>query len=275
LGAAGVFQEITPPEVKAGIGQKATSNQTKGGPFAMAVDPVNLGTVYAGTLFQSVWKSTDCGATWRKIAIGTNAAEVNSGMNWTFGIDLQDPNVVYTNSGYDSNGLFKSTDGDVNWTDIWSRKSEPVLGKAFTYNFANVIAIDPADQQHILLTFHESCLAPHPATCIDETMDAGATWRIIDGRPAGMATKARSSSFSTTPAPGSGARRRTDSGVRRTAARGGDRGARSHRREYSRRRRRRRDGRMTSAEKVLWKTAVSGFELDCRWSPVASGRRGA
>ena len=34
----------------------------------MAVDPVNLGTVYAGTLFQGVWKRTDCGATWKVIA---------------------------------------------------------------------------------------------------------------------------------------------------------------------------------------------------------------
>jgi hypothetical protein len=183
LAAAGVFEEITPATVKAGIGSKTTDNQTKGGPFAMAVDPVNLGTVYSGTLFQGVWKSTDCGATWKLIATGTNATDVNRGMNWTFAIDPQEPQVVYTNSGYGSNGLFKSTDGGVNWTDIWSGKSQPVLSKAFTYNFANVIAIDPSDHLHILLTFHEACLAPHPATCIVESMDAGTTWRIIDGQP--------------------------------------------------------------------------------------------
>src|SRR6478609_3876405 len=81
LAAAGVFEEITPPMVKAGIGSKTTDNQTKGGPFAMAVDPVNLGTVYSGTLFQGVWKSTDCGATWKLIATGTSATDVNRGMN--------------------------------------------------------------------------------------------------------------------------------------------------------------------------------------------------
>jgi hypothetical protein len=183
LAAAGVFEEITPPAVKAGIGSKTTDNQTKGGPFAMVVDPVNLGTVYSGTLFQGVWKSTDCGATWKIIATGTSATDVNRGMNWTFGIDPQDPEVVYTNSGYGSNGLFKSVDGGVNWTDIWSQKSQPVLSKAFTYNFANVIAIDPANHLHILLTFHEACLPPHPATCIVESMNGGSTWRIIDGQP--------------------------------------------------------------------------------------------
>jgi hypothetical protein len=149
----------------------------------MAVDPVNLGTVYSGTLFQGVWKTTDCGAHWTKIATGSNGDDVNRGMNWTLAVDPQEPNVVYTNSGYGSNGLFKSLDGGVNWTDIWSGKSQPELAKAFTYNFANVIAIDPSDHQHILLTFHEACLAPHPATCIVESFDAGSSWRIIDGEP--------------------------------------------------------------------------------------------
>jgi hypothetical protein len=183
LAADGVFEEITPPEVKAGIGMKTTDNQMKGGPFAMAVDPINQGTVYAGTLFQGVWKSSDCGANWTKIATGTNASDVNRGMNWTFVIDPQDAQVLYTNSGYGSSALYKSIDGGVNWVDIWSKASQPNLGKAFQYNFANVIAIDPSDHLHILLTFHESCLAPHPATCIAESKDAGATWRLIDGEP--------------------------------------------------------------------------------------------
>lgn len=183
LAAAGVFEEITPPVVKAGIGMKTPDNQTKGGPFAMAVDPHNQGTLYAGTLFQGVWKSIDCGATWTEIATGSNAADVNRGMNWTFAIDPQDTEVVYTNSGYGSNGLFKSVDGGVNWTDIWSGASQPELGKAFQYNFANVIAIDPSDHLHLLLTFHEMCLPPHPATCIAESTDGGSSFRLIDGDP--------------------------------------------------------------------------------------------
>ena len=182
LGARGVFEEITPPAVKAGIGQSAPSGK-KGGTFAMAVDPVNQGTVYAGTLFQGVWKTTDCGSSWKLIASGTDGKEVNSGMNWTFAIDPQDPNVVYTNSGYGTNGLFKSTDGGVNWTDVWSKTSQPELGKSFEYNFANVVAIDPHDHEHLLLTFHEPCKAPHTPTCIAESKDAGASWTLFDGEP--------------------------------------------------------------------------------------------
>jgi len=139
--------------------------------------------VYAGILIQSAWKSSDCASSWTLVASANNSADVNRGMNWTLAVDPIDANIVYTNSGYGSNGLFKSKDGGVNWTDIWSGKSQPELGKAFMYNFANVIAIDPSDHEHILLTFHEACLAPHPATCIVESMNGGDTWRIIDGEP--------------------------------------------------------------------------------------------
>ena len=183
LAPPGVFEEITPPEVKAGIGTKRDDGQTRGGTFAMAVDPVNHGTLYAGTLFQKLWKSTDCGATWQAIATGTSGDDVNRGMNWTLAVDPTDPDVVYTNSGYGSNGLFKSVDGGVNWLDIWSGASQPELGKSFQYNFANVVAIDPDDHLHVLLTFHEECLAPHPKTCIAETTDGGDSWRLIDGEP--------------------------------------------------------------------------------------------
>lgn len=183
LAAPGVFEEITPPEVKAGVGSQMSDGQTRGGPFAMAVDPVNLGTVYSGTLFQGVWKTTDCGASWAKVPTGTNGSDVNRGMNWTLMVDPQEPNVVYTNSGYGSNGLFKSSNGGVDWEDIWSGQSQPELGKAFMYNFANVIAIDPEDHRHLLLTFHEACLPPHASTCIVESKDAGATWEIHDGKP--------------------------------------------------------------------------------------------
>src|SRR5258706_588364 len=75
LPTEGVFEEITPPQVKAEIGTKQADGQTRGGTFAIAVDPVNQGTVYAGTLLSKVWKSTDCGATWNVVATGTNAMD--------------------------------------------------------------------------------------------------------------------------------------------------------------------------------------------------------
>jgi hypothetical protein len=93
LAPEGTFEEITPPNVKAGLGTKRADGQVRGGTFAIAVDPLNHGTIYAGTVFQKVWKSADCGTTWRAIATGANAASVNGGMNWTLVIDPVDTNV--------------------------------------------------------------------------------------------------------------------------------------------------------------------------------------
>ena len=179
LAATGVFEEITPPEVKAGIGVVRDG----GGTFAIAVDPVNQGTLYAGTMFSKVWKSVDCGATWTHISTGRNGSLVDSGMNWTFAIDPQEPKVVYTNSGYGSNALYKSSNGGVDWDVVWPPPSQPELADAFQYNFANVVAIDPYNHSHLLLTFHESCRPPHTATCIAESLDAGVSWRLLDGEP--------------------------------------------------------------------------------------------
>jgi photosystem II stability/assembly factor-like uncharacterized protein len=179
LGAEGVFEDITPPDVQANTNITANA----GGSFAMAVDPANPGTVYIGTRHSKLWKTTDCGATWTAIATGRNGADINRGMNWTLAIDPTDTNIVYTNSGYGSNGLYKSRNGGVDWEVIWPPPRQPQLARAFTYNFVNLVVLDPANRLHFLLTFHESCLPPHPAICIAETSDGGSTWRLIDGKP--------------------------------------------------------------------------------------------
>lgn len=178
LAPIGTFEDITPPTVAQNDGMG-----DKGGTFAIATDPVHEGVLYMGTIHQGLWKTSDCGANWDLIADGMNGDNVGTGMNWTLAVDPVEPDTVYTNSGYGSNGsgLYKSLDAGMTWSVIWPPAGQPELGEAFTYNFANVIAIDPDDHQHILLTFHESCLPPHPETCIAESSDAGATWRLIDG----------------------------------------------------------------------------------------------
>ena len=163
LGAVGAFESITPPLGPSPSGVDGGPFQQTG-TFAIAADPVNQGTLYAGTFQQGVWKTTDCGANWTEIATGQNADVVNTGMNWTFAVDPEAPQTVYTNAGYGTkgSGLLKSTNGGVDWDIIWPPAAQPDLSAAFTYNFANVIAMDPSNHLHILLTFHEACLAPHP-----------------------------------------------------------------------------------------------------------------
>lgn len=182
LAAVGVFEDVTPP--MAIVNGSATT-------FAIAADPLHLGTFFVGTTYNKLWKTQDCGATWTAIATGTNGAAVNSGMNWTIAVDPIVPDVVYTNSGYgmDTNGLYKSTNGGIDWALVWPPPLQPELAMAFTYNFANVIAMDPSDHLHILLTFHETCLPPHPGTCIAESTDGGGSWRLIDGQAGWVGTE--------------------------------------------------------------------------------------
>jgi hypothetical protein len=104
-------------------------------------------------------------------------------MNWTFAVDPIEPEVIYTNSGYTNSHLWKSSNGGGDWEQLWPPPAQPELATAFQYNFANVVALDPFDHHHLLLTFHEPCLPPHASTCIAESMDAGASWTLLDGEP--------------------------------------------------------------------------------------------
>ena len=175
LPAAGTFENINPPGI---------TYQN----FAFAVDPNNAGVVYVGTDKHKIWKTSDCGATWAVIDTGRNAAAIDGGINWTLLIDPQDPKVLYTNAGYGTNLGYKSVNGGVDWDVVWP-PPDGTLADVVAYNFANVFAIDPLDHQHLLLTFHGECKAPYTASCIGETKDGGATWRLANGDPKMVGTE--------------------------------------------------------------------------------------
>ena len=177
LAAAGKWENVTPP-VKELPGNAPCPY---GGAFVM--NPQDPATVYVGSCNEGLWKSTDCGASWSHIDTGKNGDVLDGGRQWTFVIDPTDPQVLYTNSGYGSksNGAFKSTNGGVDWEQIWP-PSDPVEAKIVEYNFVGGVAMDPSDHRHLLITFHAKCAAPHPEACFGESKDAGATWRMVDGQ---------------------------------------------------------------------------------------------
>jgi hypothetical protein len=160
----------------------------------VAADPVNSGTVYLGTgsanntpKGEGLLKSTDCGATWTKVSTGANASDLDQGVQWTLVIDPIVTGVVYTNSGYGQNGLWKSTNGGVDWSDVWP-PSDPVLSSIVQYNFVGNLQPDPDPQNHLhlLMTFHAGCTRPSATTmegCFAETRDGGDTWTMHFGTP--------------------------------------------------------------------------------------------
>lgn len=177
LAPAGTWEEITPP-VQPLPDQEPCPY---GGAFAM--NPLDPSMLWVGTCNQGVWKSNDCGATWEHINTGTNGDVLDSGRQWTFAIDPSDPDILYTNSGYGafSNGAFKSTDGGVNWEQMWP-PSDPELATVVEYNFVTAVVMDPLDPDHLLLTFHATCGAPYAEACFGESEDGGTTWRLVDGQ---------------------------------------------------------------------------------------------
>jgi hypothetical protein len=174
LGPVGTWEKITPPDVAAGLATMMPNDAS--GTFAFAADPVNAGTIYVGTVYQKMWKSTDCGSTWTPLGTGNHASSWDHAMNWTFAVDPLDPQVVYTNSGYGTmgSGLFKSVNAGVDWDILWPPPAQPDLAAHFQYNFANVVTLDPSDH--------------NAQMCIAESLDAGASWKLIPGDPswAGM-----------------------------------------------------------------------------------------
>lgn len=183
LPAAGTWEHVSPPDVMAEL---PGPEDCQFGVSAFVMDPSDYATLYLGTCEMGVWKSTDCGATWAHVNTGPGGSALDTGRQWNFAIDPNDPNVLYTNSGYnggpEGSGEFKSTDGGVSWSQVWP-PSDPDLASIVEYNFVGGIAIDPDDHQHLLLTFHAKCSAPYNEACIGESNDAGATWRLINGDP--------------------------------------------------------------------------------------------
>jgi hypothetical protein len=167
-----VWEDISPPQVD-------NAGPTRLGPNfglkALVINPKDPRVLYVGTDTQGIYKTTDCGSTWFKANTGANADKMSSGRNWSMVIDPVDPEVLYSCNGYGELGVFKSTNGGVDWQQTFSdafRKTTPYSG------FVMKISMDPGDHRHLLASFHAPCVE---AGCIAETKDAGASWVLLPG----------------------------------------------------------------------------------------------
>jgi hypothetical protein len=169
----GVWKNITPRDV----------DLTRGDYFgmqAMVVDPVDPSTVYAGRAMDGIYKSTDCGANWRKISTGRNSHRMASGRSWTMAIDPSNPQTIYANQGYGAGGVFKTTNGGLDWDQVLT----PNITAVVPYGgFVGAISMDPSDPRHLLVGWHAECPPPRTKACFAETMDGGNSWVLRDGDP--------------------------------------------------------------------------------------------
>ena len=149
------------------------------------IDPTNPNVVFVADFGKygapsderGIFKSTDGGATWKKVLFKDNK---------TGGIDVEidrkNPNVMFAalweayrveyqmSSGGPGSGLYKSTDGGETWRDITRNPGLPagVVGKIS-------VAISGADSNRIY------ALVENENGGLFSSDDAGATWKLVNG----------------------------------------------------------------------------------------------
>jgi len=168
LPAAGTWEMISP------LGP--TESGGKNYAEAVVVDPFDPATVWFGTGFAGMFKSTDCGASWTKVNTGRNAKEMDNGSHISLAIDPVDRGTMYTVSLFGAWGLWKTTNGGVDWDQLFASDSE--FAK-LTSNAIDAVVMDPLDHLHLILGMHSNCAAPYAPTCTAETTDGGASWTIV------------------------------------------------------------------------------------------------
>ena len=87
--------------------------------LSLTIDPSDSATVYAGTLGNGVFKSTDAGASWAAVNSGLPPLEVAESppVVTSLIVDPSNPSTIYAgiSAGTQDDGVFKSTNGGQSW----------------------------------------------------------------------------------------------------------------------------------------------------------------
>jgi len=98
----------------------------------LAVDPDDWQTVYAGTVEDGVFKTTDSGATWQALNQGLRVLDVRA-----LSIDPTNSRVLY--AGTEGGGVYKSINGGTSWRSSSSGMNPEAVVRA--------IVVDPSNPQ--------------------------------------------------------------------------------------------------------------------------------
>ena len=127
---------------------------------ALALDPANPTTIYAGTRNVGIFKSTDGGSSWTNSSNGLNASPGSSNWVMSLAIDPVTPTTVYAGT---NNFVYKSLDGGTSWqsSDVGAPSHPPT----------SALAIDLANPQIVI--------AGTVNGGIYRSTNAGASWAPI------------------------------------------------------------------------------------------------
>jgi hypothetical protein len=162
LPAPGVWQRIDPPDTHFS--------------GAMAIDPHQPGGLWTGMADHGMYRSDDCGKSWRSVNGKAGFAVGGAGVA-SIAVDPVDRGVLYVAYYLGPLSIWKSTNGGADWVDMFPG-NHPVRA-ATQYNWFQSVRLDPSDHRHIVASTHGPCFAPYNDACQMESTDAGASWKIV------------------------------------------------------------------------------------------------
>ena len=171
---------VTPPP-------NEPSYEFTGKPMAVVVDPFDPATVWLGTGDDGLFKSADCGATWTHVNTGMNGSSIDQSALWSMIVDPVNQGVIYVVGAYGAEGLWKSTNGGVDWVQLFPSTS--AFAQLVPYDFIGNVSMDAANPLHLAVASHGVCNAPYTNGCLAESFDGGQTWPNIVGTPAAWGEK--------------------------------------------------------------------------------------
>jgi hypothetical protein len=174
--AVGTWQNVTPPQLDmanwcsvnfstCNVGPNPSGQVGTYGTTDFLIDPTNSGVVYLGTSQLGIWKTTNCGADWVHINTGNKGTDVNggsvagslldAGRQWTMSMDPTNSQTLYATAGYGAGGIFRSTDGGVDWSQILP---DSISSQTQYAGFIEKLTMDPSNHLHLLASFHTMCI---------------------------------------------------------------------------------------------------------------------
>jgi len=144
---------------------------------SLAADPSNAKVMYLGSPFGGVWKTTNSGATWDPIFDHAGSLAIGS-----IAVAKSHPSTIYVGTGegnsavdsYIGNGVWKSTNGGLNWTKVG--------GNRFDGCSIAKILVNPVDPNVVLVAVRngtaeiDSRNCPFNALGVQRSANGGQTW---------------------------------------------------------------------------------------------------
>jgi hypothetical protein len=158
------------------------------GPITVGVDVVHPSDVYVHAMGDGTWKSSDCGVTWKKVSTGMNGDKQNSGRQWFATIDTnphRDPSTaptLYVTQGYGAGSVWKSTNGGVDWANVWDNNifaedGVTNISKDVGNDISGVFLVDSSGPDHLIVYLH-SYYGMMGNNGVFESKDGAKTWIV-------------------------------------------------------------------------------------------------